>query len=80
MSFMKNKIAQEVIVALIFLLLLIGKTEAKICNEVSSDPAEDLPDRACCASGKTPPLESLNQQCLFTSHCNIHGVCCADPG
>ena len=66
--------------ALIVLLLLIGRTEAKICNEVSSDLAEDLPDLACCAPGKTLPLESFNQQCLYTSHCNIHGVCCADPG
>ena len=80
MSFMKKIIAYEVIVALIVMLLLIGRTEAKICNEVSSDLAADLPDLACCAPGKTLPLESFNQQCLFTSHCNIHGVCCADPG
>ena len=76
----KKKIGAEAMMALIVLLLLIGRTEAKICNEVSIDSEEDLPDLACCAPGKTLSLESVHQQCLFTSHCNIHGVCCADPG
>ena len=60
MSFM-NKIGLDIMAALIVLSLLIGRTEAKICNEVSSDSEKDLPDLACCASGKTLPPESFNQ-------------------
>ena len=43
------------------------------CDRKESDWDQLLPDLACCDIGAT------DDTCQFTSACNSHGVCCADP-
>ena len=55
------------------LALLFQSSIADKCNVISSKDTAGLPNMACCDP------DALTQQCLFTSICNTHAVCCANP-
>ena len=63
----------------VFLCLIMAITKAKIaCDNVDLEWGDFIPDLACCQSALSFSSNG-NRLCQFTSACNIHDVCCADP-
>ena len=60
--------------SLLLLAVLVEADHHCVDNRLEDYLAAGLPDQSCCSTGSTGKRE-----CLFTSGCNEHGVCCYDP-